>query len=591
MLSEADLRYRESTSARQLVQHIMNSAEVQYERVFITRTGKRIPVEITARRINVMGEALVLMIAHDVTSRKKSERALREGQERLRDLLSHSPMGLAIYNSQFEVSDVNQACLRMLGIPDAVEFRKFNPFDNPFMPAEVRHQVAHGESCRYEALVDFAQALKSALFVTGRTGTAYFDIVITDLGVDADYNPKGYLVEMQDITRRREAEASIRRMERQLRQSQKMEAIGSLSGGIAHDFNNILTPLLGYTEMLREMVGKGQAEHEYVEEILKACNRAKELVNQILTFSRQTDKAGVPVKVTPVVKEVLKLISGSLPSGIAASYINKAERDSVLGDPTHVHQILMNLCTNAVHAMRGSGGNLEIRLTNFLIEHRSRSEFPHLKPGSYLRISVKDSGCGMDQDTAERIFEPFFTTKVSGEGTGMGLAVVHGIVTSMNGAISVETAPGKGSTFHVALPTMEDAPTETAESSGPLPRGTERILFVDDERDILKMAGVMLATLGYDVATSPNPTEALARFRAAPDEFDLVITDQVMPEMRGDQMASAMLNVRPDIPIILCTGFSETITAHQARVLGIKEFIMKPIVQRHLADAIRRALD
>jgi len=485
---------------------------------------------------------------------------------------------------------VNHACMRMLGIPDAVEFRRFNPFSSPFVPEESRERIARGESSRYEALVDFENVVRSGLFVTGRTGQCSLDVVITNLGVDAEFNPRGYLVEIQDVTRRREAEASLRRLERQLRQSQKMEAIGSLSGGIAHDFNNILTPLLGYSEMLRDAVPSDDPARDYVEEILKACGRAKELVNQILTFSRQSDRAGIPVRVTPIAKEVLKLIAGNLSPSIQTSYVNKAERDTVMGDPTQIHQVLMNLCTNAVHAMRETGGTLEVRLTNFLIEHRSRSEFPHLQPGTYLRLSVRDTGTGMDSATVERIFEPFFTTKLGGEGTGMGLAVVHGVISGMNGAVSVDTAPGSGSTFHVAIPALTEASPEPEPAAGPILRGTERVMFVDDEPDILKMAAIMLTQLGYEVSTFGSPLQALERFRANPGGWDIVITDQVMPGMSGDQMATTMMSLRPDLPVILCTGFSETISAPQAKAMGIREFVLKPVVKRYMAEAIRRAL-
>jgi len=591
MLSEADLRYRETTSVRQLVSHILSSDEVQYERVFIAASGKRIPVEITARKFDLQGRPQILLIAHDATRRVTSERALREGRSRLRDLLAHSPVGLAIYSHDRKLLDVNLACMRILGIPGQAEFHAFDPFSSYFVPADIRERLLRGDSSRYEAAIDFEDVLKSGLFITGRTGRAYVEVIITNLGVDEDYNPKGYLVEIQDITRKREAEGSLRRMERQLRQAQKMEAIGSLSGGIAHDFNNILTPLLGYTEMLLEMLPGEDTSHEYAAEILKACGRAKELVNQILTFSRQADHASAPIKLAPIVKEVVKLVRGSTPENIDISYVNKADHDTVVSDPTRVHQVLMNLCTNAVHAMKDMGGSLEIRMTNFNIEHRSRSEFPQLSPGSYVRLSVRDTGCGMEPAVADRIFEPFFTTKPSGEGTGMGLAVVHGIVTAMNGAITVESAPGKGATFHVALPVHARLAEERKISTAPVPRGTEKILFIDDEADILTMLARMLASLGYTVSTDADPVNAFARFARNPREFDLVITDQVMPGLRGDELARRMLEIRPDLPIVLTTGFSETITAPQAKELGVREFVMKPIVTRDIAEAIRRALD
>ena len=380
-------------------------------------------------------------------------------------------------------------------------------------------------------------------------------------------------------------------MERQLRQSQKMEAIGNLAGGIAHDFNNILTPILGYSELLLETTPAEEPPYDFAMEIRKASNRARELVNQILTFSRQSEQSGTRLRITPIVKEVLKFLRASAPSPIEIAYVNKADCDIVLATPTRMHQVLMNLCTNAMHAMQDEGGSLEVRMTNFAIEHRSRSEFPQLEPGRYLRVTVRDTGTGMDRTTVSRIFEPFFTTKVSGEGTGMGLAVAHGIVTGLKGAITCETQLGQGSVFHVVLPTIEGDFREEESDDVAMPRGTEHILFVDDEGDILKLARHMLGSLGYTITTMQDSARALCEFRDDPGRFDLVITDQVMPDLAGDQLCRHMLAVRPELPIILCTGFSETISAPQAEAIGIREFVMKPIVMHHLAQAIRRALD
>jgi CheY-like chemotaxis protein len=329
---------------------------------------------------------------------------------------------------------------------------------------------------------------------------------------------------------------------------------------------------------------------EYLREILKASHRAKDLVNQILTFSRQTEQEGTPIQMSTIIKEVTKQFQATLPKTITARTVFRSENDVVAASPTQLHQIMMNLCTNAIHAMRETGGTLEIATANFVHRRREKSGYPALESGRYLRVSVRDTGIGMNEATMERIFEPFFTTKASGEGTGMGLAVVHGIVSSLKGSISVESKPGEGSAFHVVLPVVERARIEEKEDTTPLPTGHETILFVDDEKDIVKMQAHMLSSLGYRPVLANSGEEALRLFRMNPDRYGAVITDQVMPGMVGTELAKALLAIRPDVPIILCTGFSESVTPEQVRELGIKEFMLKPIVMRQLAEALRRVL-
>ena len=590
-LSDEDIRYRESNSERQLISQIMESAEVRYERVFLSRAGKRVPVEISARRFDLNGQPRILLTARDITERKQSERALNDGRQRLKDFLMRSPIGLAIYDADRKLVTVNQTCLRMFGIPDDVEFENLDLFSGFIVPDDARQPLSRGETVRYEARIDFAEVRRKKLFVTARREDGHFDVLVNNLGVDSEYQPKGYLAEVQDITQRREAEASLGRIERQLRQAQRMEAIGSLSGGIAHDFNNILTPIIGYTEMVLQTVDEDNFVHEYMDEVLKASYRAKELVSQILTFSRQTDHKRSRIHVSPIVKEVLTLIQASLPASLEIRRTFKTEREVVMADPTQIHQVLMNLCTNAMHAMRESGGVLEVIMTDFVLEYRANSEFPYLEPGRYLRISVKDSGTGMDEAVMERIFEPFFTTKASGEGTGMGLAVAHGIVTSLNGTITVDSELGKGSVFHVILPSLEEKAEKRIRAAASLPRGSERVLFVDDEKDIARMAEHMLSSLGYEAVTANSGMDALVQFHSNPDRFDLVITDQVMPEVTGLDLAREVHTLRPKMPILICTGYSEMVAEEDAGDCGVCEVIMKPIVMRHFAESIRRALD
>lgn len=371
-----------------------------------------------------------------------------------------------------------------------------------------------------------------------------------------------------------------------------MEAIGTLAGGIAHDFNNILTPILGYAEITLDTVPEGDDVRMYMEEILKASGRAKDLVSQILTFSRRSEGEvrRHPAHIIPIVKEVLALLRGSIEKNIEIQRIIKTDRDVVLCDQTQIHQVIMNLCTNARHAMKKEGGTLEVLITGFVKDARARGEFAALEPGRYIRISVKDTGTGMDRATVERIFEPFYTTKKSGEGTGMGLSVVHGIVTGMGGDILVETAPGEGSSFHVVMPVIEQAAGVSDDERDLVPRGDECVLFVDDEPDIARMASHMLASLGYDPVVCTRADEALELVRRDPGQYDVVISDQVMPEMPGTQLAHELRSLRPDLPVVLCSGFSEAISREQAELIGIQGFLAKPILRADLARAIRSAL-
>jgi PAS domain S-box-containing protein len=380
-------------------------------------------------------------------------------------------------------------------------------------------------------------------------------------------------------------------LEMQLRQVQKMEAIGTLAGGIAHDFNNILAAIMGYAEMALYDVPEGTQGRRNLEQVIKAGYRGKDLVKQIITFSRRSEQERRPMLVSPIIKEILKLLRASLPTTIEIRPSIEAHAGMVLAEPTQIHQVLMNLCSNAAYAMRERGGVLEIRLAEVHTSTDKATLHPGLNPGPYIKLTVSDTGDGMDRATLERIFEPFFTTKRPGEGTGMGLAVVHGIVKSYEGAVVVESDPGKGTTFEVFLPRIEGDFLPEVDADVPISTGSERILFVDDEEDLVFMVQQMLERFGYRVVTKANSLEALEVFKAQPDQFALVITDQTMPHMTGADLARELLCIRPDIPIILCTGFSEVITADEAKALGVREFVMKPFTPREITETIRRTLD
>ena len=385
---------------------------------------------------------------------------------------------------------------------------------------------------------------------------------------------------------------TLAKYERQLQQVLKIQAIGTLAGGIAHDFNNILFPIVGYTELTMDEVSEDSVAHNNLEEILKAANRAKDLVKQILTFSRQSDQERKPVEVQNIITEALKLLRASIPASIEIIHKIQDDCGPVMGDATQIHQVIMNLCTNAYQAMQDTGGKLEVILTEVDIGYEETVDKIGMQPGKHLQLLVKDEGCGMDAAVMDRIFEPYYTTKEQGKGTGLGLSVIHGIVKNHRGDINVKSTPGKGTIFQVYLPLIEDFDIGVElESADCATKGEERILLVDDEEQIVAMERQMLETLGYRVTARTDSQEALKVFAEQPHNFDLVITDMTMPHMTGDQLAQKMLDIEPQIPVILCTGFNEVITEEKALSMGIQKFVMKPIVKNDLATTIRTVLD
>jgi two-component system cell cycle sensor histidine kinase/response regulator CckA len=383
----------------------------------------------------------------------------------------------------------------------------------------------------------------------------------------------------------------LKTMETRLRQSQKMEALGTLAGGIAHDFNNILSVIMGYADLAKRKLDPGHSAHNAVSQVITASRRAKDLVKQILAFSRSTREQKKPVKVDLIVGEVLTLLRPSLPENLDVRQTISASDSMVLADPTQLHQIVMNLCTNAVHAMKSDGGILDIKLDVLDVEPGPDNLYQDIKPGNYLWLSVGDTGHGMEKGVLARIFEPYFTTKKPGEGTGMGLAMVHSIVENYGGRVSVISTPGEGSTFNVLLPRLNGEGGSEAPVEIPLRYGSERILFVDDEPIMVNLAMEMLSPLGYTVDGRVYSLDALDNFRREPGRYDAVITDMSMPRMDGIQLARELLRIRPDIPIALCTGFSESQAAEEAKKVGVRKVIMKPLVLETLSTALGQLLD
>jgi signal transduction histidine kinase len=398
-------------------------------------------------------------------------------------------------------------------------------------------------------------------------------------------NQETILAIIRDITERKQ-------LEEQLQQSQKMEAMGILAGGIAHDFNNILFSILGHSEMLLEKFQENDSTRQDIYQIYSGALRAMELVKQILSFSRRGKKKLALMQLQPIVKDVLKLIRSTIPATISINRHIQSDCGPVKADPTQIHQVIMNLATNAFHAMEKNGGTLTVTLKQVVWKEDGMTP-PEMPSGVYACLTIADTGTGMNKTVREKMYDPFFTTKKKGKGTGMGLPVVYGIVKNMNGTIQVDSASGKGSSFHVYLPVASNAAADRSEPEcdAPIPGGTEKILLVDDEETVITMEANLLRQLGYDVVSCTSSTEALKIFTRNPNAFDLIITDLAMPVLPGDRLAKELLKLRPDTPILLCTGFSEHLTEEKITAMGIRGFALKPILIRDLAEKIRNILN
>ena len=512
----------------------------------------------------------------EALNRKRSEEALRESEEKYRLLVENA--NDAIFLAQDGVIKFpNPKTLEIIGYSEeeliGIPFIELIHTEDRDMVLERHKRRLKGEKppSHYSFRMirrggqEFWVRLNTVLIIwKGRPATLNF---------------------VKDITQQR-------RLETQFRQAQKMEAIGTLAGGIAHDFNNILQAMFISTEIALFELSDRTLTPQRLKDILKACRRGTDLVNQILAFSRQSEQKRAPVQISSVVKEVLRMLRPSLPSTIEIRQHIRSGSALVLADPTQIYQILMNLCTNAAYAMREKGGVLNVSLTDVDFNSETASYNPDLKPGPYLKLSVRDTGHGMDPLTKEKIFDPFFTTKKQGEGTGMGLSVVHGIIKSYGGAITVMSEPGKGTTFEAFFSRIESEATVTTEPHpNEIPGGDEQILVVDDEKILADSMALILEKLGYMVTPRTSSIEALEAFRTKPDKFDLVITDQTMPNMTGAELANELIQIRPDIPIILCTGFSEIISEDAVKTMGVLEFVMKPYVMAQIAETIRQVLD
>jgi PAS domain S-box-containing protein len=513
----------------------------------------------------------------DITERRRVEDALAQAEEKYRSIFENAITG--IYQSTLDgrILNANQAFSRMLGyespqeLSNTIKDLSGQLYVHPERRSELLRLVEK-EGMLREFEVQFFRKDRSIAWVA------------LNLRAVRDSNSKIAYLEgtAQDITVRKALES-------RLLQTQKMEAVGTLAGGVAHDFNNILTAISGYSEMVKRRLQNGEISG-YIERVLQACDRAKNLVGQILTFSRGMEHQIRPVDIRPLTAEAVKMLRATLPSTIEIRLEIESEVPAVLADPTHIHQVIVNLCTNAAHAMREKGGLLEVHLEKVEISPDMAVFHSDLTPGRFLRLKVMDTGVGIAPEIVHRIFDPFFTTKQQGEGTGLGLSVVYGIVKESKGTISVHSEPGVGSVFSVYLPAIAEVIKPVEEPSTSIPGGNERILFVDDEDILIELGRDILEDLGYKVVTCKDSYHALETFRSQQNQFDIVITDMTMPGMTGIDLARELLKIRSDIPIILCTGFSELVTEEKAKEIGIREFMMKPFTTKTIAELINKAL-
>ena len=546
--------------------------EIEYYR----KDGSTVWLENNVKAIRDPAGAIVGVhgVSRDITERKQAEAALRESESKFRNLFDLSPQAIALTEVKSgKLVDVNHKFCELTKYSKE-EILGLNTTEAGFYREADRNAVLKALQTSGEVnglKMDFKAKDNSVLHAlmfarTIQIAGAFFILTI-----------------FHDITEQK-------RLEAQLHQAHKIESIGTLAGGIAHDFNNILGIIIGNAELALDDVPEENPAHLNLEEIRTASHRAKDVVRQLLSFARKTKLEKKPKNIAPIIQESLRLLRSSIPTSIEIRQNITKDVDTILADATQINQILLNLCTNADHAMP-DGGIIEITLKNGELDENFTAQHPDLHPGQYVNLTVSDTGHGISQEDIDRIFDPYFTTKEIGKGAGMGLAVVHGIVKEHNGIITVESELGKGTTFSIFFPVVKKEAAVETETDEILPVGDERILFIDDEESMVKMGHQRLERLGYKVEAMTSPIEALALFRSRPDQFDLIITDMTMPLITGDKLIKETLNIQSDIPVILCTGFSEKIDEKKATAIGAAGYLEKPVDKHNLAFKVRSVLD
>lgn len=515
--------------------------------------------------------------------RKRVQEDLQKSREQYRALYDQTPLIYFTVDPQGMIVSVNHYGARILGYD--VQELMGQSVSSVIHPSDRSIFLSSIEKCLRESTKNIVPELRKIK----KDGTTLW-VRETIQAIGQPLGPKMVLLSCEDITEKKRTEEALVVSEQQLRHTQKMEAIGTLAGGIAHDFNNILGAILGYSELAMAQVAQDQRLKSYLQEVQAAGQRARDLVKQILAFSRRSEQEREAVNLQLVIRDVLRMIRASFPASIEILISMGPDPAVIYADASQMQQIVMNLCANAEYAMRDHGGVLEISLQHKEVPRDMGDRMVKLKAGPYVELTIRDTGKGMSPETVERIFEPFFTTKQAGEGTGLGLAVVHGIVHNHGGRITVSSMPEVGTTFTVLFPRLDVVVPLKPEEVMDWPTGSGKILFVDDEEMLTRWGTQLLSHLGYSVVSTVNPYEALEWFRETPRDFDVVVTDQTMPTMSGDTLARALLDIRQDIPILLCTGFSYTMSAEKAKALGIKAFLMKPVNGKSLAFALREIL-
>ncbi|MDJ0781670.1 MAG: PAS domain S-box protein [Desulfosarcinaceae bacterium] len=536
---------------------------------------------ISAERIHLKGRAFMLAILNDVSELEEIKASEQESRQRMAAVFAAAATSIVIIDAEAHtIVDANPAALELLGLSaETVVGSPCHQFICPQFdgqcPMEMEGRLAEQATGREQEITNVDGEKIPVLRKTVRTTI---------------HGRPHYITSIVNLSSLKEAESERKTLEARLHQSQRLEAIGTLAGGIAHDFNNMLASIMGFTEL---SIDDAQSNPDLVanlQEVLNAGRRAKDLIQQILAFSRERDQDFRPMAMRPVINEALKLLRASLPTTIEIQ-TDLEKIDPIKGDPTQIHQVLMNLATNAGHSMRTTGGLLHVRLSQRRLEREFLRRHPDLPPGQYALLEVADTGTGMTTAVVERIYDPFFTTKDKSEGTGLGLSVVHGIIKTHQGAITVESKPGEGTTFRIYLPTIQQKARKEAASAPVCPTGTEHILVVDDEPQVLKMCASALERLGYQVTARGNPSDALRLFCLQPQAFDLLLTDMTMPGFTGDKLAGEVHRYRGDLPVILFTGFSESLSEEIRRQAGIHTVLSKPILRHQLAVAVRQTLD